>query len=58
MLPCAAALGDEPAARPQDAGEVRNSASWSATQWNVAVERIASTDASAIGSGAPRSATT
>ena len=36
------------------AARLRNSASWSGTQWNVAVERIASTGSS-IGSGSPRS---
>ena len=39
------------------AARLRNSASWSGTQWNVAVERTASTRPS-IGSGTPRSATT
>ena len=34
----------------------RNNAAWSGTQWNVAVDRIASTGG-AIGSGWPRSAT-
>ena len=39
------------------AARLRNSASWSGTQWKVAVDRIAST-APSIGSGRPRSATT
>ncbi len=39
------------------AARFANSASWSGTQWNVAVDRIASTVPS-IGSGCPRSATT
>ena len=35
-----------------------NSASWSDTQWKVAVDRTASTEAGSRGSGCPRSATT
>jgi trans-aconitate 2-methyltransferase len=43
-------------ARPASA-RLENSASWSRTQWNVAVERTASTGTS-TGSGRARSATT
>ena len=58
-LPDSTALRHEPAAGPQDAAaRLRNRASWSGTQWKVAVDSTASTDPGAIGSGAPRSATT
>ena len=43
MLPCAAALGHEPpAGRAGARAGGRRGASWSAIQWKVAVERIAS----------------
>ena len=43
-------------ARPQDGARFANSASWSAIQWKVAVDRMASTGGD-TGNGSCRSAT-
>ena len=58
MLPCPphCATSRPPGRRTE--ARCRNSASWSATQWKVAVDRIASTLASPSGRGAARSAVT